>query len=154
MIDIKRAIICSIFEVSKIIEATNDWINTDKGLIVFNSKNHKEIAKIESLYEIHIDSNIYSWKENENEWLLNIDNITSSRITIKNNWKDESKEQFIAIKYGNFVYDSFIHNDRFILNISNEFIENDDIFDVWDIDNNNYIINRRDTTEIYPLLKV
>lgn len=150
-VDINRAIICSIFEVSNIIESTNEWINTDKGLIVFN--NDKILtAKIESQFVISINNNIYSWKENENEWLLNLNNIASSKITIKNSWKDESKEQFILKKYGNFIYDSFIHNDRYILNISNEFLENESIFDIYDIDNCNYIINRKGYTEIYPAL--
>ena len=148
IVDINRAIICSIYEVSKIIENTNDWINTDKGLIIINENK----AKIESLYEININNNIYTWKENENEWFLNIDNMKSSKIIVKNNWKDESKEQYIFIKYGNFIYDSFMHNDRYILNISNEFIKDDNVFDLWDIDNNNYIINRRGKTEIYPVI--
>ena len=148
IVDINRTIICLIFEVSKIIENTDSWINTDKGLIVINNN----IAKIESLYEIYIKDNTYKWTENENEWFLNMNNIKSSKIIIKNNWNNESKEQFILMKYGNFIYDSFLHNDRYILNVSNEFIHNDSIFDIWDIDNHNYIINKKGITEIYPLL--
>lgn len=155
VIGYEKAIICSIFEISKIIESTSDWISTDKGLITILKENetNRIYSKIDS-FEINTNGYIFKWIENDNQWELNINNIQSSKIIIKNNWKNETKYSFINSKYGSFIVDNFIHNDRYILNISKEFIESDNIFDIWDIDNENYIINKRGTTEIYPLLEI
>ena len=147
-----RTIICSIYEISKIIENTSDWITTEKGLITIVQQENSIKFKLTDSFEIIYSNNIFSWIENENKWILNIQNIHSSKIIVKNSWKNETKEQFIKIKYGNFICDDFIHNDRYIINISKDFIDNNDCFDVWDIDNNNYIINKKGITEIYPIL--
>lgn len=146
------SIICSIFEAGSIIEITNDWILTDIGLITVLDN----VYKINSKFSIKVSNKplTFDWQEDSNRWFMNLDNMKLSKITVENNWKEQLKEDFITEHFGAFVVDSFIHNDRFIINISKDLLEKDDTFDVWDIDRYCYMIVRKGFTEIYPLMVV
>lgn len=146
------SIICSIFEAEKIIEITDDWILTDVGLITVLD----DVYKINSKFSIKVSNKplTFDWQEDSNRWSMNLDNMKLSKITVENNWKEQLKEDFITEHFGAFVVDSFIHNDRFIINISKDFLEKDDTFDIWDIDRYCYMIVRKGFTEIYPIMVV
>ena len=146
------SIICSIFEAENIIEITDDWILTDVGLItVLNN-----IYKINSKFSIKVSNKplTFSWQEDSNKWFMDIDNMKLSKITVENNWKEQPKEQFITEHFGAFIVDSFIHNDRFIINISKDLLEKEDMFDVWDIDRYCYMVVHKGFTEIYPTMVI
>lgn len=146
------SIVCSIFEAEKIIEITDDWILTDVGLITVLDN----VYKINSKFSIKVSNKplTFDWQEDSNRWSMNLDNMKLSKITVENNWKEQLKEDFITERFGAFVVDSFIHNDRFIINISKDFLEKDDTFDVWDIDRYCYMIVRKGFTEIYPTMVI
>ena len=144
----KIAIICLIFGISNIYEYTEDHIVSDIGFVkIFEDK-----YKIEDLFEISYKDGVFKWEENLNQWELNLNNLRSSKITIKNNWTNEPKDIVIRTLYGEFILEGFLHNDRFILNITKELIEKDDAFDIWDMETQAYQIIRKGTTEIYPLV--
>lgn len=146
------SIVCSIFEAEKIIEITGDWILTDVGLITILDN----VYKINSKFSIKVSNKplTFDWQEDSNRWSMNLDNMKLSKITVENNWKEQLKEGFITEHFGAFVVDSFIHNDRFIINISKDFLEKEDTFDVWDIDRYCYMIVRKSFTEIYPIMVI
>ena len=195
LLDFEESLVCGIYEVSKIMDHTKDWISTDVGLITIRnlsvstlkgfsedsemnstvnsygssetnstenpqknlkmkSRSSKKIFSKPDSFDVVLSGNVFSWTEGENEWFLNVENKAASKITIKNNWNDQPKDFFIESEFGPFVIDSFIHNDRFILNISNEFLKSDEIFDLWDIDKEVYIICRRGRTEIFPMFSI
>lgn len=138
----EKAVVCLIFEISEIKEVHSNFLVTEDGLMTFDGT----LFKFQN-QEVRKESNLLKWKENENEWILDLENVSCSKIIVKNDWKDESKEEAIFRMFGEFINEGFLHNSRFILNIK---VFGDDFFDVWDIDECSYKIVRKGTTEIYP----
>ena len=143
----KVAIVCLIFGITEIYEFTDDHIVSDIGFVsIFEDK-----YTIKELFDITYKDGIYKWQENLNSWELNLNNIRSSKIITINAWKNESKDCFIST-LGTFILEGFLHNDKYILNIRKELLDDQNCFDVWDIENDAYKIIKRGTTEIYPLI--
>lgn len=138
----EKAVVCLIFEISEIKEVHSNFIVTEDGLMTFD----ETLFRFQN-QEVRKESNLLKWKENENEWILDLENVSCSKIIVKNDWKDESKEEVIFKMFGEFINEGFLHNSRYILNIK---VFGDDFFDVWDIDECSYKIIRKGITEIYP----
>ena len=144
-----NALLALIFNASEIKEITNDWILTDNGLITISRNGPIITAK--NGFTVTVTENYFKWTENDNTWELNRKSLRQSKITTKNNWTNESKESIAVSMFGSFVFDSFIHNDKYIFNVSKELLDTDS-FDVLCIDDWSYRIVKHGYTDIYPLL--
>lgn len=144
-----NALLALIFNASEIKEVTSDWILTDNGLITISRNGSTLVAK--NVFKVTVTDEYFRWTENENNWELNRKALRQSKITTKNNWTNESKEAIAVSMFGSFVFDSFIHNDKYIFNVSKELLDSDS-FDVLNIDDWSYRIVKHGYTETYPLL--